>query len=109
MVKNLVGADLQSMLIEAAGKVGTVPNRDGYIFGGKTGTSQVIGADGNYTKEGGRGTFLGFLGGDKPEYVMMIKVENPKIDGFAGGQTASPIFKQMSNWLIDYYKIPPKK
>jgi cell division protein FtsI (penicillin-binding protein 3) len=97
------------MLIEAAGKIGTVPAREGYIFGGKTGTSQVVGEDGVYTKEGGRGTFLGFLGGDKPEYVMMIKVENPKIDGFAGGQTASPVFKQMSNWLIDYYKIPPKK
>ena len=109
IVKPNVGADLQAMLIEAAGKIGTVPAREGYIFGGKTGTSQVVGEDGVYTKEGGRGTFLGFLGGDKPEYVMMIKVENPKIDGFAGGQTASPVFKHMSNWLIDYYKIPPKK
>jgi cell division protein FtsI/penicillin-binding protein 2 len=109
IVKPEVGQDIISMLEITGVKNNTVPKRDGYRFGGKTGTSQVVGADGNYTKEGGRGTFLGFLGGDKPEYVMMIKVENPKIDGFAGGQTAAPIFKQMSNWLIDYYKIPPKK
>lgn len=109
IVNPSVGQDLIPMLESTGVKNNTVPKRNGYIFGGKTGTSQIIGQDGTYTKEGGRGTFLGFLGGDKPEYVMMIKVEKPKVDGFAGGQTAAPIFKQMSNWLIDYYKIPPKK
>lgn len=108
-VKPSVTADIIDMLETTGAKNKTVPQRDGYMFGGKTGTSQIVGEDGTYTKSGGRGTFLGFLGGDKPEYVMMIKVENPKIDGFAGGQTAAPVFKRVANWLIDYYKIEPKK
>jgi cell division protein FtsI/penicillin-binding protein 2 len=109
IVKPSVSADIIDMLQTTGAKNNTVPKRDGYLFGGKTGTSQIVGADGSYTEGGGRGTFLGFLGADKPEYVMMVKVENPKVDGFAGGQTAAPVFKRVSNWLIDYYKIPPAK
>ena len=83
---------------------------DGYMIGGKTGTSQIIDAKtGKYSDDDSIGSYLGFGGADKPEYVIMVRVEDSKLTtGYAGTVAAEPIFNELSNWMLRYLEIPPK-
>lgn len=84
-------------------------DREGYMIGGKTGTSQVIDArTGEYSNSNSIGTYLGFGGVDSPSYVIMVKVDDAKIGGYQGTTAAGPIFNDMNNWLIDYLRLQPK-
>ncbi len=85
-------------------------DREGYMIGGKTGTSQVIDPKtGQYSDSDSIGTYLGFGGVDKPEYVIMVKVDNAKVGGYEGTTAAGPIFNDLNNWMIDYLKLQPKR
>lgn len=82
--------------------------RPGYNVGGKTGTSQTIDeTTGKYTDDRTIGSYLGFGGDSKPRYVIMVRVDDSSIGGYAGSAAAAPIFGDISNWLIDYYNIKP--
>lgn len=84
-------------------------DRDGYKIGGKTGTSQVIDrATGEYSDQNSIGSYLGFGGVERPEYVIMVKVENSRAGGYEGTTAAGPIFNNMSNWMIDYLQLKPE-
>lgn len=82
----------------------------GYTIGGKTGTTQVIDQrTREYSEDDEIGNYLGFGGADKPEYVIMVRVDEPKINtGYAGTVAAGPIFNELSNWMLRYLEIPPK-
>ncbi len=84
-------------------------DKPGYYLGGKTGTAQVI-KNGKYANDESMGTYLGFGGNDpdNPQYVIMVSVSGDhKIYG--GGEHAGPVFGDISDWLLDYLKIEPKK
>ena len=83
---------------------------EGYMIGGKTGTTQVIDSrTGKYSEDDEIGNYLGFGGADKPEYVIMVRVDEPKLNtGYAGTVAAGPIFNELSNWMLRYLEIPPK-
>jgi len=88
---------------------GAVAKRDGYRIGGKTGTSQVLEADGTYSEFREVGTFIGYgASDDKIDYVIMIRVDEPKIGGYAGTVAAAPIFADISNFIIDNQQIQPR-
>ena len=44
---------------------------------------------------------------DKVEYVIMVRVDEPKIGGYAGTVAAAPIFAEISNFIIDNQQIQP--
>lgn len=79
----------------------------GYAVGGKTGTSQVVLEGGGYSTTETIATYLGYGGGDRPEYVIMVSVSGKDMI-MSGAQDAGPIFTDISNWMIDYLKIQPK-
>ena len=79
--------------------------RDGYRVGGKTGTAEFARPEGGYYEDRFNGTYVGFVGGDKPEYVIMVRVDDPKIPGYAGSRAAGPIFASLSNMLIDNFTV----
>lgn len=81
--------------------------RSEYMVGGKTGTSQKLGPDGTYSEYLEVGSFLGYGAGETPRYVIMVKVDEPGIGGYAGTVAAAPIFAGISNFLIDYFRIAP--
>jgi cell division protein FtsI/penicillin-binding protein 2 len=80
--------------------------RAGYNIGGKTGTAQIPGADGTYRTDVFNGTFIGFVGGDKPDYVIMVRINEPHVDYFAGAAAAAPLFGKVSDMLINDFSIP---
>ncbi|GAC1387102.1 MAG: penicillin-binding protein [Candidatus Saccharimonadales bacterium] len=81
---------------------------DQYIVGGKTGTAQYAQPGGGYFSDRYNGTFLGFVGGDKPQYMIGVKVNDPHISGFAGAGAAAPIFASVSASLLDNFNVTPK-
>lgn len=81
--------------------------QQGYMIGGKTGTAQIAipGGDGYYANKF-NGTFIGFVGISKPQFVIMVEVTTPNlsnnsIDTYAGAGAAAPIFGQVVNILIN--------
>lgn len=85
-------------------------DKSGYMMGGKTGTAETIGASGAYTKNETVATYLGFGGADRPEYVIMVRIAAPgKNLNLEGGIHAGPVFSDISNWMIDYMKLAPRR
>lgn len=111
-VSQQVSNDLVSMLettykhnraVYGAGQV-----RPEYSVGGKTGTAQITKPEGGYYEDDYNGTYVGFIGGDKPEYVIVVRVDKPKIAGYAGSRAAAPIFVKLANMMIDSYGVVPR-
>lgn len=80
----------------------------GYGIGGKTGTAQIAKPGGGYYEDKFNGTFMGFVGGDRPQYVVVVRVNEPKIPGYAGSKAAAPIFSDISMMLINNFNVVPK-
>lgn len=84
-------------------------DKKGYFIGGKSGTAQVYDpATGKYSETNTIGSYVGFGGQHRAEYVIMVRVDDARIGEFAGSAAAAPIFGDISNWLLDYLKIQPK-
>ena len=79
-----------------------------YIVGGKTGTAQIADPNGGYYSDKYNGTYVGFVGGDKPQYVIVVRVNQPGIGGYAGSQAAQPIFATLAHMLINNFNVTPK-
>lgn len=84
------------------------PVRAEYSVGGKTGTAQISRPEGGYYEDQFNGMYVGFVGGDKPEYIIVVRVDKPKITGYAGSKAAAPIFVKLANMLIDSYGVTPR-
>jgi len=82
--------------------------RPEYSIGTKTGTAQVPKPGGGYYEDRYNGTFAAFVGGEDPEYVIIVRVNEPKIGGYAGAKAAAPIGVKILNMLIDNYDVPRK-
>jgi len=106
---NVVSQETSRTIIEFMNNVVNTNNftaiREGYQVGGKTGTAEVANPAGGYYDDIFNGTYVGYVGGDKPEYVIMVRVDEPKISGYAGSQAAGPIFSSVSNMLIDNFAV----
>ena len=106
VVKPEVSNELRIMHENSANKRYAYVTRPGYKIGGKTGTAEVASPNGGYKTDVFNGTFVGYVGGDKPAYVIMVKIDEPRISGYAGSAAAAPMFGKVSNMLIDNFSIP---
>lgn len=95
-------------VINANHRVYSYNLRPGYMVGGKTGTAQIAKPGGGYYEDRYNGSFTGFVGGDRPEYVIVVRVNEPKVPGYAGSKAAGPIFSSTTNMLIDNFGVLPK-
>jgi stage V sporulation protein D (sporulation-specific penicillin-binding protein) len=82
--------------------------RPEYAIGGKTGTAQVPRPEGGYYEDRYNGMFMGFVGGNDAQYVIVVRVNEPKIAGYAGSKAAGPIFSALATMLIDNFGVTPK-
>jgi stage V sporulation protein D (sporulation-specific penicillin-binding protein) len=79
-----------------------------YIVGGKTGTAQIANPSGGYYGDKYNGTYMGFVGGNKPQYVIVVRVNTPGVGGYAGSQAAQPLFSDLAHMLINNFNVAPK-
>jgi cell division protein FtsI (penicillin-binding protein 3) len=105
-----VSEDLQDMMEYVVDNHRFARKFDNKTFsvGGKTGTAQIANPAGGYLEDEYNGTYTGFVGGDEPKYIISIRVDKPKIPGYAGSQAAQPLFGLVGHMLIDNFNVPPK-
>jgi cell division protein FtsI (penicillin-binding protein 3) len=75
-----------------------------YKIAGKTSTtlldyglSEINTENGEENIKKYQASFIGFFPADKPKYSCIVLVNNPKKNGFYGGDVAAPIFKEISD------------
>lgn len=79
-----------------------------YSIGGKTGTAEVAKPEGGYRSDVFNGMFMGFVGGNEPQYVIVVRVDTPKISGYAGSEAAAPLFVDLTGMLINNFGVNPR-
>lgn len=100
-------ATIREMIHQARTRTFSTADRSGYFIGGKTGTSQTIDpTTGKYRDDHAIATYTGFGGDKTPDYVVMIRIVDSRLPGFGGTVAAQPIFADISNWLLEYMRIP---
>jgi stage V sporulation protein D (sporulation-specific penicillin-binding protein) len=102
----LVIRGLVQAVEEGTGKLAQL---EGYWVAGKTGTAQKA-------LEGGRGyaqgkyiaSFVGIVPADAPRAVILVLADEPQ-NGYYGGEVAAPAFRQVAQYLMWYWRIPPSR
>jgi len=97
-----VSAMLVSVVENGVAQLAKVP---GYYMAGKTGTAQVPDEHGRYSADRKIISFVGYPV-SHPQFSILIKLDNPAGLSFASG-TAAPMFRNISQKLLNYYQIPP--
>lgn len=96
---------LQQHLQEGFSYLNFPPN---YLVGGKTGTAQIAKPGGGYYDNKFNGTYVGFVGGDKPQYMIVVYNIQPNVAGYAGSYGGQPVFGDLAHMLIDNSFVTPK-
>jgi|GEM_PF-344919 len=110
-----VAGQLRAMLDHVTGAVpwyaegSLIP---GYLVGGKTGTAQIWRqAKGHYSKDVFNFSFVGYVGGDTPEAVVALRIEEARAFSPEQGQieiamTSYELFRRVALGVIDVLAIP---
>jgi cell division protein FtsI/penicillin-binding protein 2 len=112
VVKPEVSRNVRELLEFAYSKnyrlYGMAQLRPEFTIGAKTGTAQAPKPGGGYYTDRYNGTFLGYIGGNEPQYVVVVRVNEPKIAGYAGSKAAGPIFVELANIMMNNFSVTPK-
>jgi len=80
----------------------------GYFIAGKTGTAQVPDLEkGDYSDKTIH-SFGAFFPAFDPQFIVLIKLNNPQGIQFAESSVV-PVFKEIAQYIINYYEIPPTR
>ncbi len=94
------------MMVQAVkkGEAGSFAPK-GYKIAGKTGTAQIP-VEGHYDFNRTMASFVGFAPADNPQFVILVRYEEPKTSIF-GTATAAPVFFEIAKELFVYYNVAP--
>lgn len=107
VISNKTATILKAMLVSVV-KNGHAKNAEveGYYVAGKTGTAQVASqSKAGYSSETIH-SFVGFTPVDHPRFVVLTRLDKPKVDAYAVS-TAAPLFAKITKFLVQYYQVPP--
>lgn len=110
VISQKTASQLTAMLVSAVengyGKRVQIP---GYYIAGKSGTAQIpwsaLGINKPGYSEKTIQSFLGFLPAFNPQFLILVKLQNPKAVSASG--SAVQVFRDLTKYIIDYYQIPP--
>ncbi len=82
---------------------------EGYYVGGKTGTAEVASKkEKGYSEDETIHNFVGLAPINDPRFVMLTKLNNPKVDGYSAS-TAAPLFGEIAEFILNYYQVPKER
>jgi cell division protein FtsI (penicillin-binding protein 3) len=100
--------DHMLFMVTQEGGTATTANLEGYLAGGKTGTAQKVDP---VTHSYGNGqfvsSFIGFAPLKDPEIVVYVVYDTPRQNGYFGGVTAGPVFKEIAKNTLAYLGVAP--
>jgi cell division protein FtsI/penicillin-binding protein 2 len=78
----------------------------GYALAGKTGTAQMV-VDGAYVPGAYTASFVGIVPADRPQYVILIKIDRPQGE-YYGSIVAAPAFRDLASRVLWREGVLPK-
>lgn len=107
VIRPEVSAEVKDILRKTLEENNKPALRAGYTLGAKSGTAEVSDGQGKYRSDLYNGAYVGYIEGKKLEYVMIVRLDEPKTSGFASRQAAI-VWADMSNELLNSVAIEPK-
>ncbi len=108
-IKESTATQMKAMLADVVEKGFDKARVSGYDIAGKTGTAQIPDGKGGYLEHDQFiHDFAGFVPAYSPRFTMVIIMNQPKGIKFAA-DSLSPVFGEISRFLIHYFEIPPTK
>jgi cell division protein FtsI (penicillin-binding protein 3) len=103
-----VDRELLTMLRGVVSDIGTAAGAEipGYSVAGKTGTAQKPSPRGGYAAGKYVATFVGMVPASAPKLLILVTVDEPKLQIF-GGLVAAPAFAQIAAFDLQYLSVPP--
>ncbi|MDR3307194.1 MAG: penicillin-binding protein 2 [Endomicrobium sp.] len=78
----------------------------GYTVGGKTGTAQKVDPSiKTYSTKYYTASFCGMVPAMKPEFVVLVIIDEPKGSSYYAASVASPVFANISKRIAEYLRI----
>lgn len=101
---------VRHMMEKVTMRGGTAPKAHipGYSVAGKTGTAHKLGGA-QYSLQKYRSLFAGIVPADKPEFVMVVMVDEPSRGVYYGGAVAAPVFKEVMQQALRLRNVPPDR
>lgn len=101
-------AQVKNMMKAVTEPDGTGPQASpkGYRVCGKTGTAQILNAQGTYEDSEYNAVFAGFAPVESPELAILVVVRAPQV-GHYGGMVAGPAFAEIVSESFNYMDIAP--
>jgi cell division protein FtsI (penicillin-binding protein 3) len=96
------------MMEQVVGPGGTAKQAaiKGYRVAGKTGTAKKSAA-GGYMKDSYISVFAGVVPVSDPRLVMAVMIDDPRQNGYHGGQVAAPVFSEVLGHALRLMNISP--
>ncbi len=96
------------MLEQVVGPEGTATQAaiNGYRVAGKTGTVRKS-AEGGYLDDSYMAVFAGIVPVSNPRLVMAVMINDPKSNGYYGGEVAAPVFREVLSHAVRLMNISP--
>jgi cell division protein FtsI/penicillin-binding protein 2 len=111
-ISQKTATEISRMLVTVMDKnLGPMSNGklDHYSIAAKTGTAQVANNQtGGYYDDRHTHSFMGYFPAYDPKFIILFYAVNPKNVPYAIQTWADPFLK-MTNFLINYYEIPPDR
>ena len=99
---------INEMLKKVVNKTGEYSFISGYDVGGKTGTAQKY-ENGNIARGKYISSFVGTFPATKPEYVMLLLVDEPGAGAYYGSVVAAPYGNEILRQVLTYINAKPVK
>ncbi|MCL4306613.1 PASTA domain-containing protein [bacterium] len=99
---------MRSVVESGTGKQAAVK---GVAIAGKTGTAQKVDLEAkSYYTNRYVSSFAGFFPADRPMYTLLVMVDDPRGQGYYGGQIAAPVFGAIAQEILEerHSYRPPK-
>ncbi|MCL6623768.1 MAG: penicillin-binding protein 2 [Fimbriimonadales bacterium] len=79
-----------------------------YRLAGKSGTAQTPDPETGSLRSGLHiSSFVGYVPADNPKAVILVMLDKPRSGEYYGAKVAGPVFRQLAQFLIQYWNLPP--
>ncbi len=108
VMKQATARKVLKLMEQVVGPDGTAQQAaiEGYRVAGKTGTVKKSAA-GGYLEDTYTSVFAGVVPVSNPRLVMAVMIDEPKMNGYYGGQVAAPVFKEVLGHALRLMNISP--
>ncbi|MCA9329790.1 hypothetical protein KDA11_04040, partial [Candidatus Saccharibacteria bacterium] len=100
LITDQTSSTMQHMLFLATERSNTKALHQGYVMGGKSGTGPSADVSGLYQYYRSNGVYVGYVGKDNPEYIVLAKIDEPEDDQVLASRFAADLWTLQINDII---------